>query len=129
MRVVISEKSGKSYQFELPKEKEANIVGKKIGDELDGNLIGAAGYVLKFTGGSDGSGFPMKVEIAGPAKKFTLTTKGVGFKTHRNGERRRKYARGNTYSTEIAQVNTMVTTAGATPLEQLFPKTDKPEKK
>lgn len=129
MRVVISEKSGKSYQFELPKEKEINIIGKKIGEELDGNLIGAAGYVLNFTGGSDGSGFPMKVEIAGSAKKFTLTTAGVGFKTDRNGERRRKYARGNTYSAEIMQVNTIVKTAGATPLEQLFPKTDKKEKK
>lgn len=129
MRVVISEKSGKSYQFELPKEKEINIVGKKIGEELDGNLIGAAGYTLSFTGGSDGSGFPMKKEIAGSAKKFTLTTEGVGFKPDRNGERRRKYARGNTYSTEIMQVNTIVKTVGATPLEQLFPKTDKKEKK
>ncbi|MFH1785583.1 MAG: 30S ribosomal protein S6e [Candidatus Micrarchaeota archaeon] len=128
MRVVISEKSGKSYQFELPKEKEVNIIGKKIGEELDGNLVGAAGYVLKLTGGSDGSGFPMKQEIAGSAKKLTLTTNGVGFKAERNGERRRKYARGNTYSAEIVQVNTQVKSEGPTTLDQLFPKIDKEKK-
>ena len=129
MRIVISESNGKSYQLELPKDKEVHIVGKKIGDELEGNLIGAAGYVLKFTGGSDGSGIPMKEEIAGAAKKFTLTTEGVGFKAEHQGERRRKYARGNTYSSESVQVNTQVKTPGPTPLEQIFPKTEKKEKK
>jgi small subunit ribosomal protein S6e len=129
MRVVISEKSGKSYQFELPKEKEANLIGKKIGDELDGNLIGAAGYVLTLTGGSDGSGFPMKKEVAGSAKKSTLTTYGVGFKSGEKGERRKKMVRGNTFSSEIVQVNTQVKTPGPTPLEQIFPKTEDKGKK
>lgn len=129
MRIVISEPSGKSCQFELPKDKEANIVGKKVGDELDGNLVGAAGYTLELTGGSDGSGFPMREEVHGSAKKSVLTSDGVGFKAHRGGERRRKYVRGNTYSAEMVQVNTKVTKAGPTPLEQLFPKGEKTEKK
>ena len=129
MRIVISESSGKSYQLELPKEKEAQIVGKNVGEEFDGNLVGAAGYVLKLTGGSDGSGFPMKEEIAGAAKKFTLTSVGVGFKAKHHGERSRRYARGSTYSNEIVQVNTQVKAAGPTPLDQLFPKADKKEKK
>ena len=61
MRIVISEPTtGKSYQAELPKDKEAYVNGKAIVDELDGNLIGAAGYVLVLTGGSDGSGVPMR---------------------------------------------------------------------
>jgi small subunit ribosomal protein S6e len=129
MRIVISEQSGKSYQAELPKDKESAIVGKKIGDELEGNLIGAAGYVLKLTGGSDGSGFPMREEVHGASKKLILMSDGVGFKAERSGERRRKYVRGNTFSAEIVQINAMVKTAGASPLEQLFPKTEKKEKK
>ena len=129
MRIVISESSGKSYQAELPKDKESAIVGKKIGDELEGNLIGAAGYVLKLTGGSDGSGFPMREEVHGASKKLILMSDGVGFKAKRGGERRRKYIRGNTFSAEIVQINAMVKTAGASPLEQLFPKTEKKEKK
>jgi small subunit ribosomal protein S6e len=129
MRIVISESNGKSHQAELPKDKESVIAGKKIGDEIDGNLIGAAGYVLKLTGGSDGSGFPMRVEVHGAAKKQILISDGVGFKASRGGERKRRYIRGNTYSSEIVQVNASVKTAGAAPLDQLFPKTEKKEKK
>ncbi|MFH0737130.1 MAG: 30S ribosomal protein S6e [Candidatus Micrarchaeota archaeon] len=129
MRIVISEASGKSYQAELSKDKEHGIVGKKIGEELDGNLIGAAGYTLELTGGSDGSGFPMRVEVHGSAKKQILTSDGVGFRATEGGERRRRYVRGNTFSAEIVQVNAKVKTAGAAPLEQLFPKVEKKEKK
>jgi len=129
MRIVISEpKSGKSYQAELAKDKEAQIIGKKIGASLDGNLVGAAGYTLELTGGSDASGFPMKPDTQGSARKFSLMSKGVGFKDAQKGERKRKHIRGNAYSTEIAQVNAKVTAAGPTPLEQLFPKVEKEKK-
>jgi small subunit ribosomal protein S6e len=129
MRIVISESSGKSYQVELPKDKEAIIAGKKLGDELDGNVVGAAGYTLELTGGSDGSGFPMRVEVHGSARKQILTSDGVGFNATESGERRRKYVRGNTYSAEIVQVNAKVKTPGPSPLEQLFPKAEKKETK
>ena len=128
MRIVISESSGKSYQLELPKDKEAQISGKKVGDELDGNLVGAAGYTLELTGGSDGSGFPMRTEVHGAARKAILISAGVGFKAERSGERKRKFVRGNTYSAEIVQVNTKVKKAGAVPLDQLFQKAEKKEK-
>ncbi|MCI0504457.1 30S ribosomal protein S6e [Candidatus Micrarchaeota archaeon] len=129
MRIVISESSGKSYQVELPKDKEANIIGKKLGDEFDGNLVGAAGYTLELTGGSDGSGFPMRVEVHGSARKQILTSDGTGFNAKESGERRRKYVRGNTFSAEIAQVNAKVKKPGASPLDQLFPKAEKKETK
>ena len=129
MRMVIADPaSGKSYQVELDKDKEAHISGKKIGEELDGNLVGAAGYTLELTGGSDGSGFPMRTEVHGAAKKPILTSKGTGFNAKRKGERRRKYVRGNTFSTEIVQINAKVKKAGATSLEQLFPKQEKESK-
>ncbi|MDD5171407.1 MAG: 30S ribosomal protein S6e [Candidatus ainarchaeum sp.] len=129
MRIVISESSGKSYQVELAKDKESSLVGKKIGDELDGNLVGAAGYTLELTGGSDNSGFPMRVEVHGSAKKLVLTSDGVGFHAKDKGARRRRYMRGNTYSAEIIQVNAKVKAPGAVPLEQLFPKAEKKETK
>jgi len=129
MRIVISEASGKSYQLELPKDKESGIAGKRIGDEIEGNLIGAAGYTLLLTGGSDGSGFPMRAEVHGSAKKSILTSDGVGFKATRSGERKRTHVRGNTFSSEIVQVNCKVKAPGPTPLEQLFPKAEKKENK
>jgi small subunit ribosomal protein S6e len=129
MRIVISESSGKSFQAELPKDKESNIIGKRLGEELDGNLVGAAGYTLELTGGSDGSGFPMRIEVHGSAKKSILISDGVGFKATEGGERRRRHIRGNTFSSEIVQVNMKVKKAGPTPLEQLFPKAEKKETK
>ncbi len=123
MRIVISDpSSGKSFQTELEKGKESNIVGKKISDELDGNLVGAAGYTLKLTGGSDGSGFPMREDVAGAVKKTILSTDGIGFHAKNHGERKRIVVRGNTYSQEIVQVNTSVVKAGSAKLEDLFGK-------
>ncbi|MEW6749212.1 MAG: 30S ribosomal protein S6e [Candidatus Micrarchaeota archaeon] len=129
MRIVISESSGKSYQAELPKDKESAIVGKRVGDEIEGNLVGAAGYTLVLTGGSDESGFPMREEVHGSAKKAILTSDGIGFNAKKSGERRRRHVRGNTYSSEIVQVNMKVKSAGPTALEQLFPKAEKKESK
>jgi small subunit ribosomal protein S6e len=128
MRLVISDpKSGKSYQSEVPKEQEIAIVGKRIGDEIDGGVVGAAGFTLKLTGGSDASGFPMRPDVPGNRKMAALITKGIGFKTKRKGERRRKMLRGNNYSQDTAQVNSLVIKAGSASLEELFGK--KEEKK
>lgn len=129
MRIVISDPtSGKSYQAEVDKDKEALIVGKKIGDELDGNLVGAAGYSLQLTGGSDGSGFPMRVEVYGAVKKTVLSSDGTGFHAKDKGQRKRIYVRGNTYSSDIVQVNAKVLKAGATALDELFKKEEKEKK-
>lgn len=128
MRLVISDpKTGKSYQTELAKEAETNIIGKKIGDELDGGLVGAAGYTMQLTGGSDNSGFPMRKDITGQRKLRVLLSKGTGFKPKNRGERRRKLVRGNVFSAEIMQVNARLIGGQGQPLEQLFPK--KEEKK
>jgi small subunit ribosomal protein S6e len=128
MRMVISDtKSGKSYQAEVPKEQEAMIVGKKIGDQIDGGVAGAAGYSLELTGGSDASGFPMRPDIPGNRKMSALVTRGCGFYSKRKGVRRRKMLRGNNYNQDTVQVNTKIIKAGTTPLEELFGK--KEEKK
>jgi len=132
MRIVISDpKSGKSFQSEVSKEQEAQIVGKRIGEKLDGGIVGAAGYQLEFTGGSDSSGFPMRIDIPGQRKVSALITEGVGFHTKRRGERRRKMVRGNTFSSETMQVNAKVLTSGSQPLDQIFVKAEgeKKEKK
>lgn len=128
MRIVISDpKSGKSYQAELPKEQEVAVIGKRIGDQIDGGIVGAAGYTIELAGGSDGSGFPMRGDIPGNRKMSVLVTKGTGFYSKRKGERRRKMLRGNTYSQDTVQVNSKVVTAGSTPLDELLGK--KEEKK
>jgi small subunit ribosomal protein S6e len=123
MHLIISDtKTGKSYKAEIPKEKESEIVGKKIGDKIEGGIIGAAGYELELTGGSDDSGFPMRDDVAGPKKMKVLLTKGVGFRAKEKGERRRKMVRGDAYSAGITEVNAKIVKAGPASLDELFKK-------
>ena len=129
MRLVISDpKTGKSFQNELPKEQEGLIVGKRIGEEIDGGVVGAAGYSLQLTGGSDASGFPMRMDVPGNRKIASLITKGVGFSSKRKGERRRKMIRGNNYTQDIIQVNAKVVKAGTVTLDELFGKKEEEKK-
>ncbi|MEM4272076.1 MAG: 30S ribosomal protein S6e [Candidatus Bilamarchaeaceae archaeon] len=130
MKLVVSDpKTGKSVQIEVPEAKRAALYGKKIGEEVEADAFGLPGYSIKLTGGSDDSGFPMKASISGPRRMKSLVSGGTGFRPTRKGERRKKMLRGNTFSSEITQVNAIVSKAGATPLEQLFPKQEKAEEK
>jgi small subunit ribosomal protein S6e len=129
MIVVISDpKSGKSYPFQLPKEKENFFIGRKIGDEIDGGLLGASGYRFRITGGSDQSGFPMRPDISGPRRATVLISNGPGYRPKSKGSRRARQVRGNIISDEIQQVNLMVVAAGSAQLAELFPKKDEKKK-
>lgn len=128
MKVVLSDtKTGKSWQVDLPKEKIGLLSGRKIGEQVEGDILGAPGYLFELTGGSDSSGFPMRKDVAGARKETILLSKGVGFKETRAGIRKRKTIRGNNYSSEIVQVNAKVIQQGSVSLEELFGK--KAEKK
>jgi small subunit ribosomal protein S6e len=130
MQLIVSDtKTGKSYKVDIPKDREHEIIGKKIGDIIELGFLGAGGYKIELTGGSDGSGFPMRRDIRGPNRAEVLLTKGVGFRAKEKGERRRKTVRGNTYSAEIVQVNSKVVEFGPTPLDQIFKMPEKKEEK
>lgn len=130
MKFVVSDpKTGRTVQADVPEEKRTMLLGRKIGEELEGDAFGFPGYSLKLTGGSDDSGFPMKSSISGARRMKSLVSTGPGFKPSRHGERRKKMFRGNTYSLEITQVNAVVSKQGASTLEQLFPKQEKAEEK
>jgi len=130
MQLIISDtKTGKSYKVDMQKDKEHEIIGKKIGDVIELGFLGAGGYKVELTGGSDGSGFPMRKDIRGPNRVEVLITKGVGFRVKEKGERRRKSLRGNTFSAEIVQVNSKVLEFGPTPLDQIFKMPEKKEEK
>jgi small subunit ribosomal protein S6e len=124
MKIVISHKD-KSYQTELPKEKEPQLYGMHVGSMIDGSAIGAAGYTLKLHGGSDKDGFPMRADLPGTGRKRIMLHDSPGFKGGEKGEVVRRLIRGNTISDAIAQLNVVVVEAGPTPLEQLFPKAEK----
>lgn len=129
MKLVVSDtKSGRTVQIDVPEEKRALITGKQIGNEIQGDDFGLPGYTLKLTGGSDTSGFPMRSSVSGSRKVKSLVSGGPGFKPERKGQRKKKVFRGDTYSPEITQVNSMVSKPGANSFDELFPKEEKAEK-
>jgi len=127
---VISEpQTRKSYQLEVDQSKAIGLLGKKIGEEFNGDLIGLNGYSLQITGGTDKDGFPMHPQVTGQVKKKLLLSNPPGFHPVKKGERRRKIIRGNTLSADIVQVNVKITKKGEKPIEQIVPQKPKPEKK
>lgn len=125
MKIVVSNpKEGKSYQAEVAKDKEGQLIGKKIGDEIDGSAAGATGYTLKITGGSDFAGFPMRHDVTGPKRLNSLLSGRPGFHEQNKGERMAKTVRGSMISDETMQVNTIVSKAGEKPLAELMPKVE-----
>ncbi|MBN2478442.1 30S ribosomal protein S6e [Candidatus Micrarchaeota archaeon] len=128
MKLVVSDaETGKTYQTELEEEKTAYVKGKKMGEKIEGNLVGAPGYIFEITGGSDKSGFPMRADIPGSRKVRAFLGSGPGFNPKEKGERKKKMVMGNEISEQIVQINTKVVQKGQQPLEELFGK--KEEKK
>lgn len=109
-------KTGKSYS----KAVDTTIFkNKKIGDVVEGDGLGLKGYQLEITGGSDNSGFPLRKDLDGIAKKRALLIKGPGKRT-RIGIRTRKTIRGNAITLSTVQVNLKVKSYGAKSLEETF---------
>ncbi|MHA3964091.1 MAG: 30S ribosomal protein S6e [Candidatus Thorarchaeota archaeon SMTZ1-45] len=122
-RLVISDpETGKAIQYELDDAKTNALVGKSVGEIVEGDVLGLPGYKLKITGGSDASGFPIRPDVHGSGKKRVLIHGTPGFKPKRKGIARRKTVRGRELSLEISQVNMRVEEKGGTPLEELVMK-------
>ncbi|RLF50074.1 MAG: 30S ribosomal protein S6e [Thermoplasmata archaeon] len=120
-KVVIGDpKTGKCYQ-RVVDEPEANaLIGKKIGDEIDGRFVSLPGYKLKITGGSDKDGVPMRWDISGPGRRRVLVSESTGFHPKDRGVRRRRLLRGNTISSDISQINMKIVKYGPKSIEDLF---------
>ena len=104
-KLVLSDpKTGKSEASELKDASAQLLMGRKIGDVLDGTTIGLSGKIM-ITGGSDRAGFPMRRDTLGGGKNYVLMTEGVGYKGKEDGVKKRKLVRGNTITEETYQVN------------------------
>ncbi len=125
-RAVISDpKDGKSYQAPVAGHHANSLIGKKIGDVVDGIFVGLPGYKLEITGGSDKDGFPMRKDLPGPRRKKLLISKSIGFNSKKGGLRRRKTVRGNTIAPDSLQINMKVMQHGMKPISELIKKEEK----
>ncbi len=137
--VVAEPSTGRSYKTTVSGRLANSLVGKKIGDEIDGVFVNLPGYKLTITGGSDGSGVPMRADLPGQATRRLLSAHSSGFKLKRKGKnrsqrstaagmRRRKLVRGNTISVAISQLNLRVESAGPRGIEETLAGNDNGEK-
>src|SRR5687767_12709206 len=118
--VIADPKSGKAYKRDVTGPYASALIGKKIGDDLDGLYVGLPGYKLKIMGGSDKDGFPMRHDLPGPRKKRLLLSGGVGFHSTRPGVRKKKTVRGNTVSPDILQLNLAIVVRGPKSIEDAW---------
>lgn len=139
-RFVIND-AKESWQVEKD-QSAAPVVGKKIGDTIDGNLLGLEGFVLKITGGTDKNGIPMVPYVEGPVRRnLVLTGDMVGFSGKQRGRkkkrkakrieglRKRKIVRGDQITADVTQINCKVEKAGAKKLSEILPPRPAKEKK
>jgi small subunit ribosomal protein S6e len=126
--IVSDPRTRKATVAELEGAKAQVLIGRSIGDVIDGSQIGFSGSKLKITGGCDKDGIPMRADVHGGAKKYVVLAGGVGFRPTKSGERRRKLVRGQMITDETYQVNTMIFTGEVEP-EEKPPPMKKPEVK
>jgi small subunit ribosomal protein S6e len=95
----------KSISQELKDKVASPLLGLKIGDIIDSNVVGINGGKMQITGGSDKSGTPMRPDLHGGVKKYILLARGIGMRNRNPGIRIRKLIRGSMVTEEIYQLN------------------------
>lgn len=113
--IVSDPKSKTSKAASLEGTKAQALVGKSIGEEVDGKLLGVGNVKLRITGGTDKDGVPMRFDIQGAARKRAILSGGVGYKPTDSGERQRKLLRGRVISEETLQINSVIVGGAETP--------------
>jgi small subunit ribosomal protein S6e len=105
-KIIISDpETGTSRVVELEETRAVPLIGRKIGEVIDGSVVDLPGHKAQIIGGSDKDGFPMRRDVHGGVRRRVILSKGVGFNPQNEGERRRKTVRGNVVTDEIVQLN------------------------
>jgi small subunit ribosomal protein S6e len=108
-KVIVSDpEESTSKVVELESARAVPLIGKRLGETVDGAVVGLSGHKLQITGGSDKDGFPMHPNVHGGVRINVILSNGVGFHPKGGGERQRKTLRGNVITEDIVQVNMKV---------------------
>jgi len=118
-KLVISE-GERSIARTVTDPQSAGFLGKRIGEVVGGELLGASGYTFRVTGGTDKSGFPLRPDLPGARQVRLYVGEGFGFHAPRQGMRKRRTFRGYTISEDTVQINLVVDQKGPKPLGELF---------
>jgi small subunit ribosomal protein S6e len=129
-KVVVNDtKKGKSHNIEVSGHHANSLIGKKIGDEVDGIFVSLPGYKLTITGGTDKNGFPMRPDFPGTTRRRVLLSDSLGYHPNENGKRKKKSIRGNSINQDVVQINMKVTKHSNKPIEDILKTTAQKEEK
>jgi len=103
--IISDPETGTSQKVELEDARMAPIMGRRIGEIIDGTVADLAGYKIQLTGGTDKDGIPMRPDVHGGVKARVVLSGGVGYKPKNKGERKRVVVRGNTVSVDTTFLN------------------------
>ncbi len=118
MHVTINHSSGETYRLDLDEAAAQSLYNMSIGDEIDGSPIQLDGYRLRVTGGSDKEGFPMRPGVPHTERRKLILSDGTGVNTSQKGLRLKKSVRGETVSSDIAQLNLKIVQEGNQSIEK-----------
>lgn len=108
-KIIVSDpETGTSKVVELEEARAVPLIGRRIGETIDGTILDLPGHKAQITGGSDKDGFPMRQNVHGGVRRQVILSGEVGFNPRTEGERRRKTVRGNVITDEIVQLNMKV---------------------
>ena len=129
-KIIISDPGeGTSKVIELQDARATPLIGKKIGEVIDGSIVDLPGQKIQITGGSDKDGFPMRPSVHGGIRRKVMLSGGVGYNPLNEGMRRRKTIRGNVITDEIVQINLKAMDKQKRPIEvkKKKPKKENPQ--
>jgi len=107
--IVSDPATGKSSVSEVEGSRAHALIGRTLGETIDGSALGIAPTKLLISGGCDNNGVPMRADVHGGVKKYIVLSGGPGFRPSRHGERRRKLVRGCSITDDTYQINFTVT--------------------
>ena len=108
-KIIVSDpEAGTSKVVELEEARATPFIGRRIGEIIEGAVVDMPGQKLQLTGGSDKDGVPMRPNVHGGVRRRVVLSGGVGFKSKKSGERRRKAVRGNIITDDIVQINAKI---------------------
>ena len=118
-KVIISDpETGTSKVTELDETRAIPLIGRRIGEIIEGTLVDLPAHKLQIAGGSDKDGVPMRPSVHGGVRRNIVLSGGTGFNPKNKGERKRKAVRGNVITEEIVQVNTKIVEKPNKPKEE-----------
>src|SRR4030042_2064782 len=117
-KVIVSDPAtGTSKVVELEEARATPLIGRKIGEVIDGAIVDLPAHKVQLVGGSDKDGVPMRPSVHGGVRRHVVLSGGVGFNPKNRGERKRKTVRGNVITDEIVQVNAKIVEKPKKPAE------------